>query len=1325
MSRIQTTDIDKIIVGRVEPHIYAFTTETVPNYLKVGDTYRPVAVRLNEWRAYYPELVQCYEHVAKTENEKYYRDFAVHYYLESIKHFHRLQKGELKDIPYYSKEFFENAQPSDIDEAILDIERYASTVGGPYQFYTEDHLPTEEHYARVDNYAPRPNQQATIDNFMTAIAAGRRNLLMYAVMRFGKSFTSMCCAVEMGAKVVLVVSAKADVREEWKKTVESHMRFEGYDFLVSNDLLSNNAAISERLGAGKKVVVFLTLQDLMGNDIKEKHKELFLQNIDLLIVDETHFGARAAEYGKILLNSGLTKSQVNKEMQSSDEDLDALDKGLEQIKSLNVRIKLHLSGTPYRILMGSEFEKQDIIAFYQFTDIIDAKEAWDKEHFAVENPETHRIYEEWENPYYGFPQMIRFAFNPSAQARQLIASLKESGKTAALNELFKPESISKNTNGAHKKFVHEAEVRELLQVIDGSKDDDNLLGFLDYDKLKEGKMCRHIVCVLPFCASCDALEDLLKQNKDTFRNLCDYEIINISGVDAPHRENDVIKKLIKEHEEQGRKTISLTVNRMLTGSTVPEWDTMLFLKDVSSPQEYDQATFRLQNQYVKSYKSDEGEIRYNMKPQTLLVDFDISRMFRMQEQKSMIYNVNTEERGNDQLQERITRELEISPIIVLNKDRLTEATPTDIMDAVRKYSASRSVMDEATDIPEDCQLLSDLTIQGILENISPINSKKGLEIKPVRGDGSDVDVPDDEASTHSGQEKPQDKEPVHKPTEDEEDMNWDKRLATYYSQILFYAMLTDSPVHSLHDIIEDIPLTDNNQRIAAHVGLQVRVLQYLSRRINPFILSKLDYKIENINDLMRDSSLSPIDRVELALKKFGRLSSSEIVTPSWLAEKMVGLIPPETVTENTCFLDIAAKEGEFACAIYKLHGEKVRNNIVSLPTSPLTYEFTRKVYALLGLPIENVISEFTAYDLIKENANQYIETLHNMNFNAIVGNPPYQDNQATENAGINKAFASAVYPLFIDAARRICQGYFTMVTPSRWMTKTGQGINESWVDHMINSNHFISIYDYYNALDCFNDVEIKGGVNYFLYNEAFEGKCSLHLHQNNQERIVEDYLNSHGAGIIIRDEIAIGITKKIIAVEGNYLTQNNFSSLVGPQHFFDKGGLLTTSWKGYKKNPSKNYSVKYYLSQQVEPSGFAWIKESDIPKNKQVLPMCKIFLSKAYNGGDAFPHQIIGKPIWGEPNSVASQTYLVLGYDDENHNFDEETCRNIMSYIRTRFFRYLVFIKKKTQDNPSSVFQFVPLQDFSEPWTDEKLYAKYGITPEEQQYIESLIKPME
>lgn len=1311
MSKILTTDIDEIIVGRVEPHIYAFTTETVPNYLKVGDTYRPVAVRLNEWRAYYPELVQRYEHVAKTENEKYYRDFAVHYYLESIKHLHRLQKGELKDIPYYSKEFFENAQPSDIDEAILDIERYASTVGGPYQFYTEDHLPAVEHYARVDNYDPRPNQQATIDNFMTAIAAGCRNLLMYAVMRFGKSFTSMCCAVEMGAKVVLVVSAKADVREEWKKTVESHMRFESYDFLESDNLLSNNTAISERLDAGKKVVVFLTLQDLMGDDIKEKHKELFQQNIDLLIVDETHFGARAAEYGKILLNSGLTKSQVSKELQSSDDDLDALDKGLEQIKSLNVQIKLHLSGTPYRILMGSEFEKQDIIAFYQFTDIIDAKEAWDKEHFAVENPETHRVYEEWENPYYGFPQMIRFAFNPSAQARQLIASLKENGKTAALNELFRPQSISKGSNDSFRKFTHEDEVKELLQVIDGSKEDDNLLGFLDYDKLKEGKMCRHIVCVLPFCASCDAMEELLKQNKSTFKNLCDYEIINISGVDAPSRTNDVVKELIKSFEQQGKKTISLTVNRMLTGSTIPEWDTMLFLKDVSSPQEYDQATFRLQNQYVKTYKSDEGEIRYNMKPQTLLVDFDISRMFRMQEQKSMIYNVNTEERGNDQLQERITRELEISPIIVLNKDRLTEATPTDIMDAVRKYSASRSVMDEATDIPEDCQLLSDLTIQGILENISPINSKKGLEIKPVRGDGSDVDIPDDEASTHSGQEKPQDKEPVHKPTEDEKDMNWDKRLATYYSQILFYAMLTDSPVHSLQDIIEDIPLTENNQRIAAHVGLQVRVLQYLSRRINPFILSKLDYKIENINDLMRDRSLSPIDRVELALKKFGRLSSSEIVTPSWLAEKMVGLIPPETVTEHTRFLDIAAKEGEFACAIYKLHGEKVRNNIVSLPTSPLTYEFTRKVYALLGLPIENVISEFTAYDLIKENANLYIETLRNMNFNAIVGNPPYQEEGGS--GGTNDA---PIFQNYATISSNLAPAYITMIMPSKWFTGGREHLLGAFRRRMLSCGRLRRMFAYSNGGSIFNDVEIKGGLCYYLEDHSYNGNCLFtHISDRGEDTRYRDLSLTD---VFIRDGHLADIVSKVVRqaeLDGVDMVDSIISSDT-PFGIPSNPKESTKSPFNVSRTKTKNCSIKLLYNNHSSRI-WEYVREADIRKNIADIHVPKVFIPKA--GGTGSDSKILGEPELAPAGSVCSQTFLYAKFETEKE------AENFISYLRTRFFRALVSAVKNTQDAMSGVYRFVPLQDFSEPWTDEKLYAKYGITPEEQQYIESLIKPMD
>ena len=142
-------------------------------------------------------------------------------------------------------------------------------------------------------------------------------------------------------------------------------------------------------------------------------------------------------------------------------------------------------------------------------------------------------------------------------------------------------------------------------------------------------MCRHIVIVLPYCASCDALEYLIKEHKEEFLNLKEYEIINISGVDNQNLyiSTEDIKNKIKECENNGIKTITLTVNRMLTGTTVEYWDTMIYLKNTASPQEYDQAIFRLQNQYIKTYENEDGDvIKYNMKPQTLLVDFDPARL---------------------------------------------------------------------------------------------------------------------------------------------------------------------------------------------------------------------------------------------------------------------------------------------------------------------------------------------------------------------------------------------------------------------------------------------------------------------------------------------------------------------------------------------------------------------------------------------------------------------------------------------------------------------------------------------------------------------------
>ena len=1318
MTSFNTDILDNLIVGRIEPHIYAFTTNTVPNYLKVGDTYRPVNVRLDEWRDYFPNLEHesDWEWLAKTESGKYFRDFAIHYYLEVIKRYHRLQPTDIDNLPYYSREFFENATPIDIDEAIKDIEQYAIQTDGSrqYQFYSEERLPEETHFARTECYGTRPNQYFTIKRFLEARENNHKNLLMYAVMRFGKSFTSMCCAAKMQAKVVLVVSAKADVKNEWKRTVESHILFVDYVFLCSENLREDKA-ISKKLEEGKKVVVFLTLQDLMGDDIKDKHKDLFHQNIDLLIVDETHFGARAEEYGKVLRNvNNLTDAQIRKErVRSGENTFEDLEKGLNNIKELRVDTTLHLSGTPYRILMGSEFKKEDIVAFYQFTDIIDDKEEWDSQHKEdIEqeniNPDTQKPFQEWDNPYYGFPQMIRFAFNPSESARTLIEQLKNDGKTTQLNELFRPQSISKDTTSEkkHRLFVHEKEVLDLLRVIDGSAEDENLLGFLDYDKLKEGKMCRHIVMVLPFCASCDAMEKLIGDHKDEFKNLDEYTLVNIAGHESNFDTTEEIKHHIKQLESEGKKTITLTVNRMLTGSTVREWDTMIFLKDVSSPQEYDQAIFRLQNQYVTTYKDESGNtIKYNMKPQTLLVDFDPNRMFFMQEQKSKIYNVNTNERGNDELETRLKRELEISPIIVINKGKISQVTPTNIMDAVRDYSANRTVMDEATAVPTDFKLLEDPNMLDIIKNLDPIDNKKGINIKPNEGSGDDYDnSDDDDEKGASGGDKPA--KGSTKNDEDNDD-RLDKRLATFFAQILFYALLTDDSVKSLNEVIQSSKRNKNNKRIMRNVGLETDQLKYLQKHINPFVLSDLDYKINNINDLLSDTTIEPLKRVESALQKFGRLSVSEIVTPSKVADDMVTLLPKERINEHSRFLDIASKQGEFACALYKRFGPTIKDNIFALPTSKLTYEFTYKVFKLLGIPTKNIFETFNSYDLIGDNKDTYTKILKNMNFNVIIGNPPYQVMD-----GGNGASASPIYQHFVNASKILKSDIVTMILPAKWYSG-GKGLDD-FRESMLKDKHISKLVDYTDSRDCFATADIAGGVCYFLYDTVYQGNCSFTNIRNREE--TTEFIDIGMFDIFVRYPKARTILTKVKRI--NEETMDIVVSARKPY------GLAT----GIKPTKTGNLKLRYN-------GGLGVFDEELVPSGKDTIGLWKVIISylSAEHAGQPDRNgmfRILSTTEILPPNTICTETYLLVSAFE-----NEKEAQNLYKYLSTKFVRFLIGQSAIGQHITRASFRFVPMQNFtpssdidwskSIPEIDAQLYKKYGLSDEEIKFIESMIKAME
>lgn len=1299
---IENINLNFLIRGRVDPYIYAFETNTVPNFLKVGDTYRPVEVRLDEWRKFYSDLKKKYEHIAKVDEKTYFRDYSVHDFLIQ-NGFRRIEKDDVERGIYLSNEFFKDAQKENVEEAIKDIQKSFEKKDNRYAFYdVEDNLPLGDFdFKRDAEWIPRENQQKVIDKFKEAYKKGRNNLLMFAVMRFGKSFTSLCCAKAMNAKLTVVVCGKTAVRLEWKENVQRPKILDGFEFIDSDSMSRNPAVISEKLAEGHSVVVFLTMQDLLGEDIKTRHADLFNLNsqkkLDLLIIDETHFGARAEEFGKVL---GTT------EKKGYDESFDDLE---NQIKVFSPKVKLHLSGTPYRILLDNEFESDDIVGMVQYSDIINEKEKWDKENIEKD---------EWENPYYGFPQMIRFAFNLNESAKAKLADLKNNGYAYDLDELFSPESTSK-ADEKHNQFKYKDEVLDLLRAIDGSKEDENIFSFLNYDKIKKGSMCRHIVMVLPYCASCDAMENLLKAER--FNNLNDYEIINIAGFDSGKIMNKPdyaahVKEKIEKFESEGKKTISLTVGKMLTGSTVKEWDTMIFLRNTSSPQDYDQAIFRLQSQYVKTIKSEDGKIiRQDMKPQTILVDFDPVRMYTLQHKKSLIANINKAERGNEVLDAKLKRELEITPIIFMNHSKLGMVEVQDIVDTIRNYNANKSMMDETFDIEIDQRIFEDEAIRSIIEK-QPEVTAKGIKFDVSaygsEDDGDDIDTPEIQTDGDSESQNTEKKDNAQNEEDDAKALA--SKLQGYYFKLLLFAFISEKDEKSVSDMILNIENDTEGKRIGKNLQINVKELKLVRDKINPQILSYLEDKIQNINQLGKE--ISP-DKIGIALKKMSRLSVSEVVTPDNVAMELVNNLPDDIYASDK-FLDIASKTGEFANALLQKYGSRIKNNVYSIPTSGVTYECTRKIYKLLGMPVEHIYSDFTSYDLIDTTKNEEIlKELKDMNFDAIIGNPPYHK----ENAENGRK--PPIYDQFMDISFEKAP-VSVLITPARFLFGAGQTA-ETWNQKILNDEHFkVAKYES-DAVKVFPDAieDIKGGILISLHNincnygaigvfsPYKELNSILHkVRQSNGFESIEDTISSQGVFKFTKECLAK--YPEIEKVSGKGTKEKIVSKIVE---------LLPNIFTENKKDDDSITFLAKGKSSRIK----RFVSRKNIQRN-DYIDTYNVLVTES-NGKGAFDD--FSSPVISELGNGFSDTFLAIGTFKTRIEAE-----NALKYIKTKFARAMLGVKKATQHNPKSTWTYVPLQDFTANsdinWSksvseiDKQLYKKYGLTAEEIAFIESKVKEM-
>ena len=324
-----------------------------------------------------------------------------------------------------------------------------------------------------------------------------------------------------------------------------------------------------------------------------------------------------------------------------------------------------------------------------------------------------------------------------------------------------------------------------------------------------------------------------------------------------------------------------------------------------------------------------------------------------------------------------------------------------------------------------------------------------------------------------------------------------------------------------------------------------------------------------------------------------------------------------------------------------------------------------------------------------------------MKFDVIIGNPPYQLNDGGSGKGNS---ALPLYDKFIMQAIKLKPRYLTMIIPSRWYAG-GRGLDE-FRSMMLSNNHLKYLVDYPKSRDCFDGVDIAGGVCYFLYDSLFSGECTVINKQNNYEDVLIRSLNEFP--IFIRYNRAIEIIRKIKLKTKNNFAETSFTSNPFGFRSFIRG----------EKFPNSD-SVTLITSE-----GKTYIDKINVAKNKQELDKYKVCFGKINPdrggvNGNAINYNVINKPFIANPNEIISESYLLIETFE-----DKRSAINCLQFFTTKFARFLIFMSMSSMNITNNYLIFVPQLTFSKCWTDFELYDYFGLSEIEINFIEELIKQM-
>lgn len=511
-------------------------------------------------------------------------------------------------------------------------------------------------------------------------------------------------------------------------------------------------------------------------------------------------------------------------------------------------------------------------------------------------------------------------------------------------------------------------------------------------------------------------------------------------------------------------------------------------------------------------------------------------------------------------------------------------------------------------------------------------------------------------------------------------------------------------------------------------------------------------------------SLTRQQRMPDILDVIAALSSDAVPTPPLLARALLDILPVEVwANPDYKWLDPATKSGSilrevarrlmdgladwesdpvkrathilrnmlYGCGVTQVHGEMTRRSVYvsrdatspfsivqfdesdgHLPFVPGQHDYPLNKAGsasgpcrICGAPVRlerGDTRENYAYAFI--HGAYPTEEMRDMKFDVIVGNPPYQIGMQDE-MGNKTANITPLYQLFIDHAIALNPKYLAMIVPSRWFTG-GKGLDE-FRERMIKDRRLRCIVDNPKLFDCFPGVEIKGGVNYFLWDRDHDGDCEFSTRIDGviTSTVTRDLRD--GDGVLMRDNAAASLVAKVSAAG-----KPSLANVVKARDPF--GQTITTNFRGAASEPFAG-SIPLIFGSHV-----GYVRLDQLERNHEWVSKWKVLIPKAGDGHGREVSYVLGEPIALAPGSACTQSFLVAGVFDT-----KKEAENYAHYLTTKFVRFLVLQRKTTQDVRPDKFRFAPAMDMKRRWTDADLYEHFGLTEDEIAYIEKTIHPRE